>query len=352
MRDVFPAITDEAWYALKSKQIDEFVRKHAVGTSWMQSWDHTTVAASKVFREFVEKVSKECAWLTALKSTERSQILCKMAQNGVQRVKDRENAKRNPRYKRKRPEIEDDGGRGRETARRARSETIVEASIKDENVVVSDFISVHDLAEESESITATSLHIRLTRRIGGIFGALSYQTQLESLSRSFNATTAAQKLFDRLDFEKLDMAAKLHLGFNVEDELLAIDYGTKQEPEWLFITDDASLRSTFKTWHMQHPKTVIVEVLLFDRPGFIPYRTAQALKESDESDDELDSDYEEDDEDNEDEETTGGSDEKQQEVGDDKKSDEKEREECLKYGNDMARRYRVNMPYEASASDR
>ena len=288
------------------------------------------MSASKVFREFVEKVSKECAWLTALKSTERSQILCKMAQTGVQRVKDRESAKRNPRHKRKRPEIEDDAGR--ETARRARSETIVEASVKDENVVVSDFISVHDLAEESESIPAMSLHTRLTRRIGGIFGALSYQTQLESLSRSFHATTARQKLLDRLDFEKLDMAAKLHLGFNVEDELLAIDYGTKEKPEWLFITDNASLRSTIKTWHMQHPKTMVLEVLLFDRPGFIPYRTAQDLKgakNGEHSDNELDSDDEDDEDDEteggeeEEEETTGGRDEKQQDVGGDKKSDEK-----------------------------
>ena len=258
----------------------------------MQLWDTRDVAECSAFRDFEHEVAKECAWFTTVTSTTRRQVLLKQVHNGVQRWKDNEREKEKRKHnKRKKVESEDDA-RG-QTARRGESEAVVERPIKREDSVMSDFVCIDALADEP--VPATSLHLRLTRRLGSVHPTLCHQKKLVALTTSSNDSSAGD-LFERLDFDKLDTAAKLYLGFNVSDELLAIDYGTEDKQEWLFIQDDESFQSTLKTWHLQHPKTMIVEVLLFDRPGFIPHRLKQDLESfpaKNQGDDELDSNEDE-----------------------------------------------------------
>jgi hypothetical protein len=62
---------------------------------------------------------------------------------------------------------------------------------------------------------------------------------------------------------------------------------------FLFIQDDASLRSTIQTWQIQRPKNMIVEVLVVDRPGFIPYRSKADLEKEEETTEDSEADEEE-----------------------------------------------------------
>ena len=322
MRDLFPTITDAVWVDFKSQLIDKFVAAHIVGTAWMQNFDTKAVAYSKAFQDFDDKVVNECSWITLLKAEQRRQLLIRLIKNSVQRVRDSARHKRAyKQQKRKSWEMQDDTGG--ETTHHGKSESIVEPPpIKREESIVSDFVTIDALVEDL--VPATSLHLRLTRRLGSVHPKLCHQKRLVAYASQSYASTN-KDLFESLDFGKLDTAAQLYLGFNVNDELFAIDYGAEHKPEWLFIQDNESFQSTLKTWHMQHPKTMIVEVLLFDRPGFIPYRTMKDLENAatgKKDDDELDSS----DEDDENDEMRGGDEIDEDEKRKDEQKDEEEEE--------------------------
>jgi len=121
-------------------------------------------------------------------------------------------------------------------------------------------------------ITDENLHIRITRQ--SFSPKLSYQTTVRALQRD---SDNIEKIFRYLNYKKLEDCATLHLGFNIRAELLAVNYGSKKIPEWLFVKDDASLRSTIETWRLRHPGVGIVDVLVVERPGFIPYRSPSAV---------------------------------------------------------------------------
>lgn len=162
-----------------------------------------------------------------------------------------------------------------------------------------------------------ALHIRITRQYSPVhIPNLSYQTFIRALQKDMTDRTA---ILNHLNFKKLQDCATLYLGYDYKSELLAVDYGTKRKPEWLFVQDDASLCSTIQTWHVQYPKVATVEVLVVDRPGFIPWRSPSALIAAGPEDVEMDEDEEGDDEMDEDED-------QEEEEGEDREEDKEEDE--------------------------
>jgi len=147
--------------------------------------------------------------------------------------------------------------------------TTISAS-NDENIVLEDDGQSFDYLQPS--ISDENLHIRITRQ--SFSPQLSYQTAVRALQRD---SDNIEKIFKYLNYKKLQDCATLYLGFDIKTELLAVDYGSKMNPEWLFLQDDYSLRSTIETWRLKHPEVGIVDVLVVERPGFIPYRSPSAV---------------------------------------------------------------------------
>jgi len=96
-------------------------------------------------------------------------------------------------------------------------------------------------------ISDEHLHIRITRQ--SCLPNLSYQTTVRALQKD---SQNCNDIFRNLNYKKLQDCATLYLGFNIKRELLAIEYGPKKQLAWLFVQDDASLRSTIETWRLRH----------------------------------------------------------------------------------------------------
>jgi len=96
-------------------------------------------------------------------------------------------------------------------------------------------------------ISDEHLHIRITRQ--SCLPNLSYQTTVRALQKD---SQNCNDIFRNLNYKKLQDCAILYLGFNIKRELLAIEYGPKKQLAWLFVQDDASLRSTIETWRLRH----------------------------------------------------------------------------------------------------
>lgn len=156
-------------------------------------------------------------------------------------------------------------------------------TIKDE--VVDDFVPIGTLQEEP--VSASELHVRLSRRLNNGRPTLSFQTYLWTLTSTSKSMAAETDLTDTLSYEELKHIAEEHLGFNSTVEVMFVEYGPRHKPEWLFIQDDASFCSTVKTWHVEHPKTCIVQILISIRPGWI-----RAPGDEDEDEEEEDGDGE------------------------------------------------------------
>jgi len=204
------------------------------------------------------------------------------------------------------------------------------ASAEEDSIVSDDEEEIERGELPTPHILDESLHIRIIRQFNSRHHpTLAYQTFIRALQRY---STNHIGIFNHLHYKKLQDCATLYLGFDIKTELLAVDYGSKREPEWLFVQDDASLCSTVQTWRVRWPKVAGVDVLVVERPGFISYQSPSAViagVEDEGMDEDEDEDDGDDDDDDDDDESEDGEDEESaaEEDGDGNEDDEEMEEE-------------------------
>jgi len=138
----------------------------------------------------------------------------------------------------------------------------------------------------------TSFHLQFLRLSNGTEPPIAYQTKLADMAPEIDASRD-KDLFQWLDFNKLIATARQKIWFDINNELLACDGGTEQKPRRFLIRDDSSFRSIMETWYMDHPDSMIVEVLIIEQPGSMSYRGGRdarsAVKFDEDDNDELES---------------------------------------------------------------
>jgi len=112
----------------------------------------------------------------------------------------------------------------------------------------------HKLPPATDLVNA-ELHIRISRRLGGDQPTLCFQTHLSVLGS--------------LQFAKLVLLAKTHMGFDSTTEVLAVEHGPMDRRMHMFVKDDESLKSTVEVLLPTLRLEKILEVLVLNRPSFM-----------------------------------------------------------------------------------
>jgi len=161
--------------------------------------------------------------------------------------------------------IKNENGNGAEDIN-AETNSIITISDDEDAVIVKQekFEATQQLPPGTDLVDAER-HIRISRRLGGDQPTLCFQTHLSVLAANSHDVMAS------LQFRKLVLLAKTHMGFDSKTEVLTVEHGPADSRMHMFVKDDESLKSTVEVLLPALRVAKILEVLVLNRPSFMGY---------------------------------------------------------------------------------